>query len=240
MKPQGLIVLPVLFFELVFDRYATPTKKASRFCLALIYAIITTSIIAWPFSKGQSSWWLINLYRHTTSGYQYASVNAFNLFALIGGNWLKDSQPFLYMTYYIWGIVFIALITLFTAFLYWHGRKSDVRPLLTGLILVFGVFVFSSRMHERYLFPAIILALMAYVIIHDKRLLWIYTGISLTSFINVLLVLWLVKIKLGNHLTWPYLIMWLVSLGNLFLFCFSAKVSFDLITKNDTFPQSLF
>ena len=43
------------------------------------------------------------------SSYQYATVNALNLFYLLGGNWAAQDTAFLGLTYQAWGTIGLVL-----------------------------------------------------------------------------------------------------------------------------------
>lgn len=177
MKPQGIIYLPVLFFELVRMRQVKP------WLIAAGSAILTALIVAVPFSIGQDPSWLLKLYTGTVNEYPYASVNAYNLFALLGANYTKDTVTLLLFDYHTWGMAFIVIVTLFSWWMY--AKHGNVRfAAAAALIQIAGVFTFSTSMHERYLFPAAALALLAFTYLQDRRLLWLSVGFSLTIFVN--------------------------------------------------------
>ncbi|MFR9207492.1 MAG: hypothetical protein ACLVKR_03895 [Lachnospiraceae bacterium] len=98
------------------------------------------------------------------------SVNAANLFALAGGNFVESSKPFLFGTYKTLGWLFIGLITAITAILYYRKKQRKYVFLLGGLYLS-SIFMLSHSMHERYFFPAVMLLLFAAIIHNSRRLL---------------------------------------------------------------------
>jgi Gpi18-like mannosyltransferase len=85
-------------------------------------------------------------------------------------------------------MIFIVAVTLFSWFIYIKGRDSKYAP-AAALILISGVFIFSSRMHERYLFPVVALAVIAYIYLKDKRFILLAGGFSITVFVNTYYVL---------------------------------------------------
>jgi Gpi18-like mannosyltransferase len=216
MKPQGIIFLPILFFELVRQR------KLKNFIYAAISALITALIIIIPFSLNQQNpLWIINLYTKTISEYPYASVNAFNFFSLIGGNYKDYNSELFGANYHIIGMILIVVTTLIGWFVYIKG--SDRRYVSAiALLQIAGVFTFSVGMHERYLFPAVALAILAFIYLKDKRFFLLAIGFSITSymnistvffssgaatfnilltgtaFLNILLVIYLIKVLLAN------------------------------------------
>lgn len=177
MKPQGIIYLPVLFFVL------WRSKQLKAWLTAAASGIATVLLVVLPFSLNQSPSWLIKLYSSTVNEYPYASVNGYNFFALLGANYKKDSSTLFLFSYHTWGMVFIVLVALFA----WRAYAKSRNPRFASaaaLLLIAGVFTFSSGMHERYLFPAAGLALLAFIYLQDKRLLWLAGGFSLTIFLN--------------------------------------------------------
>ncbi len=65
------------------------------------------------------------------SGYPYASINAFNWLAALGGNWKSLSEPALFgMTWQQLGWVHILLVTAGLA--YFAARSVPGRPLLAA------------------------------------------------------------------------------------------------------------
>lgn len=64
------------------------------------------------------------------------------------------------------------------------ARRDDLRGiLLASLLLAIAFFVLPTRVHERYLFPA--LALAAPLLLAGRSWPWIYAGLSLSFFANI-------------------------------------------------------
>jgi len=64
------------------------------------------------------------------------------------------------------------------------ARRDDLRGiLLASLVLAIAFFVLPTRVHERYLFPA--LALAAPLLLSGRSWPWIYAGLSLSFFANI-------------------------------------------------------
>lgn len=228
MKPQGIIFLPVLFFELVRRR------KVMNFVKCFLYALAAGVIIILPFSFSQHPLWIFKLILNTASSYKGASINAFNLFALLGANWKEDTLTLFIFSYSTWGFIFIVLTTLFSWFLYIKG-KGEALPLLTSILLITGVFMLSSKMHERYMYPALALSLMAFVFLKDRRILWFYAVSSITGFINTYMVfsLSLKKVYWVPADDW---VLKLVSIVNIILLIYLGKLCVDLSVRNRLLP----
>lgn len=206
MKPQGIIFAPVLFFGLV------ATRKLRPWLVAIGSAAATLLIVALPFSFGQSPLWLYHLYAGTVNEYPYATVNAYNLFALLGLNYKADTNDFLGLSYHSWGLLFIVLTTLCSWRLYARSRQPAFAA-ASAMLLISGVFTLSTGMHERYLFPAAALALLAYFRLQDRVLLWLAAGFSLTIFVNTFVILY----QSGDNTTYSFPL-WAISTLNVALF----------------------
>lgn len=177
MKPQGMIFLPVLGFALLSSRSMKLWLKAA------VSAIATAVVVILPFAWGKEPLWIVKLYASTIGEYPYASVNAFNFFSFLGANYKSDQSTLLLLSYSTWGMIFIVLITLFSGWLYLRSKNLRWAAAI-ALVQIAGVFTFASSMHERYLFPAAALALLAYIELKDRRILWIALGFSATIFMN--------------------------------------------------------
>jgi Gpi18-like mannosyltransferase len=226
LKPQGIIFLPILLFEFIKN------KKINTFLSSIIFSLVTFILIILPFSFNQDLLWIFKLYIKTISEYPYASLNAFNLFSLLGGNWKDASQLITLfgiqtiLTYKIIGYVFIVLITSFVAFLYLKG-KTIALPGICALILITGVFVLSTGMHERYMYPATALVLLVFILIYDKRFLMLYGAISITGFFNTYLVY---NLSQKNIFQVPQndFVLLTMSLFNVFILIYMVIISIDV------------
>ncbi len=68
--------------------------------------------------------------------------------------------------------------------------RGDMKQLpLFAAALLMLLFACAGMMHERYLFPVIVLLLLGYALTKDKRLLYLTLLITLSSFINIACVL---------------------------------------------------
>jgi len=86
----------------------------------------------------------------------------------------------------------------------------------TPLFLSASVFILAAKMHERYLFPALALALGFHIVSRNRLALLLFAGFSATQFLNVYQVL---SLSHNNIYGVPPLdpLLLLVSLSNLLL-----------------------
>lgn len=230
MKPQGIIFLPVLFFDLVRQ------KSWKLFLQAAAFALATVVIMILPFSLHNNYLWIIDLFSNTMAEYPYASVNAFNFFSLIGKNYINDATIMFISSYHTWGMFFIVFTTFFSWFVYSRKNNSKFAPAV-ALVLIAGVFTFSTRMHERYLFPAVALAILAYIYFKDKRLLLLAAGFSATVYTNTHAVLFHTGGGMKSLTYSPAL--FFTSLLNVLLFVYLAKVVYELAVKKEAGPPEV-
>jgi dolichyl-phosphate-mannose-protein mannosyltransferase len=225
MKPQGIIFLPVLFFELLKRR------SLKQFVHAALCGAATFILVIAPFSRDPL--WVFHLFISTGQEYSYASLNAFNLFSLLGANLKADASVFLFLNYSTWGFILDIAVLGFVAWLYWKGKHNSL-PLLAALLLNTGAFVLSSRMHERYLFPAVALAVMVLALTKDRRFWYIFSVLTATVSINILAVLDRMIVTNYPHIPANDMQLKIFSLWNVVMFAYLVKVSFDVIIRNKT------
>ena len=180
VKPQGLMMLPVLgFWTMLETDFATWIRSG----LALIFVAI---IGIAPFQIGHEWNWIIKLYTSTAAYYHETSVNAFNLMALLGGLRQADSNTFLGVSYFALGMSLLVPLYAFVAWILWRGR-TPTRLLFASFIAIFGFFMVAPRMHERYLYPAIALAVP--LALEAPEMLAVFAIITITCFINLAYIL---------------------------------------------------
>ena len=86
------------------------------------------------------------------------------------------------------GYVMMAFSFAFAILCLIRGKAKGQLPFCMALALM-GVYVLGVKVHERYLFTALILLLVCYVLTNDWRVMALYTGFSITTFINTAIVL---------------------------------------------------
>ena len=101
----------------------------------------------------------ISQYTSTLGSYEYAAVNAYNFWGLLGMNWVSQDTVFLFLPCRTWGSIAIVLIVLFTFLIALRCRKEPSRYFCLGAFIILTMFLFSVRMHERYMYPGLALLL---------------------------------------------------------------------------------
>ena len=197
-KPQSGILLPVifiLFFDGFFRKKLWNSKEFWRktFSAALgcicTYVVLVASFYSpttgLSVNKAENVfyrlydfiYWLPNLYFTSVGDYPYATANAFNFWTLVGGQTVKDTERFLYGTYSFWGLFLVFLSIIFSLWFFWKNRSKPSTIYITAYFFYFSVFMFATRMHERYIFPA--LTFLAVALLWEEKLKYTMIGLSL-------------------------------------------------------------
>jgi len=115
----------------------------------------------------------------------YATINAFNFFWLIGGNFATLDNRFMGLTYGFIGMVVVIVIIVGTIAALWVDRKRGGRHyfLIVGALFAL-IYVFAFRMLDRYFFPALPFLLLHAIERRDKRVMMLYVGFSATFYFN--------------------------------------------------------
>jgi len=182
-KPQSALLTPlgILFFKDLFDFSKITKEKIIKsikdtlvaICIGLsCYFIVinpfyyhmelyeqmkSTSVVKDFIAETVDYFcWMPNLYLTSVQDYPYATANAFNLWTLLGGQPIMDSNIFFILSYNAWGTI-LFLISIVIAFVYLlKNRKSDFAMYFSAFFIMASAFTFMTKMHERYLLPAII------------------------------------------------------------------------------------
>ena len=193
LKPQALMIGPM--YALVFIvkgineiKNKQPVKNTViGAALAAVCAFAMIIIPALPFKGSQEGLWLIDKYAGTASSYNFASVEAYNFFTLLGANWKNADTVFMLgLTYKQVGTIFMAISIIAAVILYIvfckKNRKNAVYAVIAFMLA--GIFTFGHYMHERYLFPAVIFVLFAFVFLNDRRLFISYLTMTCSMLYN--------------------------------------------------------
>ena len=246
MKPQALMCGPLFavayLMYVIFDcPYVTAKKPSSvgkrllETVIAVIAAFAVIILVSIPFRGEQGPFWLVEKYYNTATSYNYATVNAYNFWALIGANWKSVETPFLGLDYGRWGTIAMALSVIFAIGLYVlavlrHKTCRGALPLIMAYMLA-GIFTFGHYMHERYIFPALMLLMFAYIFYNDRRIIWTYLAYAATMLINCVAAFYYSKL-FEYHLYWDERLIFWCSLANVIIFFWFTYVTLDLALRN--------
>ena len=188
LKPQALFLAPILFLGML-NQLVLKDFSVRRLLRSLAFGIASlcgTVLLCAPF--GLNKVW--NQLFSTVSSYPYASVNAYNFWSFAGLDWVSQDNTFLGIPYHAFGFAALLAAVAVTLYLGIRRRKDSEQYALLSAVLLVNIFMFSVRMHERYLFPALSLLLLACIYRPTRRLFFCYGGFSLLHLYNTAHVLY--------------------------------------------------
>ena len=183
-KPQSIALAPLIVF-LIFRNFNWRKLVAS---LGAAFVTVFTVILPLEWTGGNPVSFLIDIYFNAYKTYAYTSINAFNIWGL-GGMWKPDTQKIFSINLYVMGWILFGILVAFTLyFVYRHlGVSKEIVILFSAFLLFFGFFMLPTRIHERYLFPAMSVLVLLTPFLSKMRL--IYVILSATYLINQAYVL---------------------------------------------------
>ena len=207
-KPQSIALAPLIAF-LILRKHGWRSLLTS-----LLAATATIFAVILPFEWSNPITFLSNIYFGAYGGYAVTTANAFNLWAL-GGLWQPDTPLLL-----IAGWVMFGILTAFILYVL-HKRldtSGELLILFSAFMLFFGFFMLPTRIHERYLFPA--LSVLALMLPFSKKIRPIYGALTFTCLANQAYVLHF----LNTLQSIPFEVVWTVTLINLAVFLFALML----------------
>ncbi|HEX3463884.1 MAG TPA: glycosyltransferase family 39 protein [Candidatus Elarobacter sp.] len=190
IKPQGATL------ALLFLAYPFATSDAAlraRRLVGTVYGVVASFIVAGVVGllfhpAADVFGWLFGRYAFGSAVYKYTSVNAFNLYALRMPFWREDDQIISLFgvplgTFALWGIALVLAATALIVGRYLQRR--DDRALLEGAMLcALAFFVLATRMHERYVYGAFLLAMP--LVAFGRSGIWSSLVLTVTMYLNLL------------------------------------------------------
>lgn len=183
IKPQTLIFAPILICGII-DHVFLEDFSWNKFIKNLgfgILAILLMALLMLPYGFNDA----LAQYTETLGSYEYASVNAYNIWTMMGLNWIGQDGYLIGLTYKTWGMVAIVLTVIASIVISLRCKKNPSKYYFIGAFIINCVFMFSVRMHERYIFPAMLLLIMCYSIRQRKEIYILYVILSAATFYNM-------------------------------------------------------
>lgn len=194
---QPAIVLGPLLLVVTFRRYGWRTTALSMgLCGVLCVAVVVPFALRSPLVE------VLSPYLRAGDAYPNLTNNAYNTWYALaslhkGGEVLfedpqyRDSIPVIAalssaITYKHVGLFLFGLFTLLLMTVFWR-QAGERREFVWAAALFFGFFMLPTQVHERYLYPAAVLTLIA--VAQERRLLWVAVALIPTFSYNILAVL---------------------------------------------------
>ena len=196
IKPQAMLFAPLGLFAIIVNLIrAKDCRRTLNALLGVVCALGLIYICAFICCISTATGffdailrpvvWIHDLYSGTLGSYEYVTLNALNLYILFDLNWAAIASHRA-ISIIAWAL--FAAAYLYAGYLYLRGKRKDNLLLLGGL-LIYLIFCFGPKIHERYMFPAMLLLTIAYALRRDRRLLISITAMTAVAAMNQLLVL---------------------------------------------------
>lgn len=186
IKFQCAFLAPIFLFGLI---YGLKKRSVKYIILCFVSALLTVAAVFVPFSIGAENPWLIfDVYFGPMGSYPYCTVNAANLYAVLGLNWVDNTTDFIFgLNYNVVGYILVGLGVAFTIYCLIIGKKKSL--IISSAFLMQHIFMFMTDMHERYQFVILPLLLMAWIIYKNSRFFKLFIGYSVVILLNEWFVL---------------------------------------------------
>ncbi|HEY8298451.1 MAG TPA: phospholipid carrier-dependent glycosyltransferase, partial [Candidatus Baltobacteraceae bacterium] len=185
VKPQAAILVP-LFIAFAFvsrERLrARLVASAAGIGGALLLALLVTLPFHPTVNPIAAFVWLFDKYNYGKSVYPYSSVNAFNLWSIDNTFWRPDNLRIFFLPMSLWGVILVGVATVLTIARYVQVRTSAAL-IESALVLTLAFYMLATRMHERYVFDALIFAIAAIPL--ARRYMWSALILSFTLLVNL-------------------------------------------------------
>lgn len=154
-KPQYALVLPVI------GLWAVRTGELRRENWGRVVGAGAAAVVLPSLWFGLTPTRLAALVLQAARVYPYGSVNALNLWHLLGLNWKPDATRWMGMPASVWGLLLVGAVG---GTILWRCRRAREPGFfyLAAATLFLSAFSLGTRMHERYLFPALPLGILAW------------------------------------------------------------------------------
>ena len=183
-KPHALIMIPpLLCWVLRKNGFSRLWAPAGAFAATVAVAVS-------PFAVGRPWDWLPRFYSAGMAAYPQTSVNAFNLMAIVGGIRQPETAAFYGVSDFTLGLALVLAVLALSCVLAWRN-PSPCALMLAIFLALFGEFLFGPRIHERYLYPAMVF--LAPIALEGTFWLTIFVLLTLNWLFNLAYVLHILR-----------------------------------------------
>lgn len=145
IKPQAIAVIPI------FAIFLIKNLSIKNFLKLFLPFVSTVLILTFPFFPKNPLIGLYNFLLNSVNEYSATSLFAYNFWGIVGF-WIDDSNKFIGLTFKGWGFLLYFGYLLTLAFFYFKKRLSIYQ---VATLLTLSFFFLPTRVHERYLYPAL-------------------------------------------------------------------------------------
>ncbi|MBI2314891.1 glycosyltransferase family 39 protein [Candidatus Daviesbacteria bacterium] len=175
IKPQAIAIAPILAIYLVHH------FKLSNIIKLTIPGLLIIFVLAVPFFPNQTTISLVQHILNTAGEYPYTSLNAYNFWGVVGF-WIPDKTIWNNLSYQTIGIILFSSYWIILGYFYTR-KKLSIYALATLAFL--GFFFLPTKVHERYLYPALIFLILLSSLYRDRLLLVLTSLLTFLHFFNL-------------------------------------------------------
>lgn len=185
IKPQAAILVP-LFIAFAFVDRQRRAQRSIATAAGILGALLLALALTLPFhptaNPAAAFAWLYDKYEFGKNVYPYNSINAFNLWTIRYDFWQPDGTRVAGLPMYLWGLILLSAAAVLTLVRYVQLRTTAAL-IESAALLTLAFYVFSTRMHERYIFDGLTFTIAC--IPFARRYLWAAFVLSTTLLVNL-------------------------------------------------------
>lgn len=175
IKPQAILLLPI--FALFFLKNLGITNLAKFISIAPAVVLLSSL----PFFIKQPFSGIADLFFKMVGDYSVTSLFAYNFWGLVG-YWIPDQTSWHGLSYKDWGYILYFLYWIMVGYFYF---KKGFSLWALAVFSALGFFFLPTRVHERYLFPALVFLILYAGTIKSRILLMLSIILSFIHFLNL-------------------------------------------------------
>ena len=181
LSQQSVVFIPV--FILILVNAFHNGKKNQKSYSSIISVLVLTLVFIGYFSvlPAQKSAYLSGF-----CTYPYASVNACNLWSLLGLNWQSISDSFLSLPIGYWGIIMLMVSLGIILFFNHHYKETPHHYVYLCFLALFSTYVLGIENREQFFQSAFVILLLLVMIYKTKILYQIYIALTTLYFLNLI------------------------------------------------------
>ncbi|MDB5039279.1 MAG: rane protein [Candidatus Eremiobacteraeota bacterium] len=175
LKPFPLVVAPLLLVWQIERQGASP-----RLAFGPLSSFAIAYVTSLPFAPTANPLgvfhWLVTIVQGGHALFPFTSVSALNVYTIAGRFWVPDAGSVFGLPLRDWG--FVALTALIASITVVLAQRSTLRSpgereqafVASAFLVLAATYMVLTRMHERYLFPALALAPLTWFVAGVPRL----------------------------------------------------------------------
>lgn len=175
IKPQAIILIPA------FGLYLLDHRDVKTFLKLIVPCVLSIFLLSFPFFGWNSLTRLFFLIQKTAAGYPVNSLFAYNFWGIFGF-WINDDALFGPLDYKSWSLVLCAIFFSLVSWAKYH-QKLGLYSITALSCLAF--YFLPTRVHERYLYPALVFLVFAFIEVRHKSLLLYQLVLSVLYFLSL-------------------------------------------------------